>query len=718
MPLEVAFGQPKDRRQVDTLLRSLNNMGIAGNLYIGYPILSNSDEKVCVDALLVSEQSGLVLFDISSTYSEAHREKSLQEIKENQDKIFALIQAKMLDKQELREGRSLVISPEIITVLPNISESVLEKGSLLAMSFEKLEESSHLFKPIPDEYIRPLKAMVERVSTLRPKNKRKNVKKADSKGAILKFLEKQIANLDYHQNKAAIEYLDGPQRIRGLAGSGKTVVLALKAAYIHALNPDWKIAVTFNSRSLYQQFRELIRRFTYEQNKDEPDWDNLYILHGWGSHDMKGMYSLACRENGIEFKNWSYANSLYGQKAFEGVCKEYLEEISDGKSVELFDVVLIDEAQDFPVEFFHLVYHLTKSSKRIVWAYDDLQNLGEYSLSAPDELFPVSDKGTKVTLENNDGEPRQDIVLPVCYRNTPWALATAHALGFGVYRDKGMVQMFDNSGLWSDIGYEVASGNLSLGENVSLRRKKDSYPPYVVEHLTPEESVVCKVFENDLAQYDWLIDSIIKNLHEDELQPNDILIIMPNAYTSKSKGARIMKRLAELEVSSHIAGVTSSADTFFEEDSITITHIYRAKGNEAPMVYIVNSEHCVDGYSLATKRNILFTAITRSRAWVRILGVGEEMNALKNEFLEVVHNQYNLEFEYPTAEQIKTIKTIHRDVGKAQQKKMERLAKTSQEVLEDIKSGEISLEALRQLLPPEFFQEFDREADEDESPED
>ena len=36
------------------------------------------------------------------------------------------------------------------------------------------------------------------------------------------------------QGRAVIETVEGVQRIRGLAGSGKTIVLALKAAYLHA----------------------------------------------------------------------------------------------------------------------------------------------------------------------------------------------------------------------------------------------------------------------------------------------------------------------------------------------------------------------------------------------------------------------------------------------------------------------------------------------------
>jgi len=60
---------------------------------------------------------------------------------------------------------------------------------------------------------------------------------AESRGGILRRLEQEIANLDQWQKTAAIGSPEGPQRIRGIAGSGKTVVLALKAAYLHAQNP-------------------------------------------------------------------------------------------------------------------------------------------------------------------------------------------------------------------------------------------------------------------------------------------------------------------------------------------------------------------------------------------------------------------------------------------------------------------------------------------------
>jgi len=140
-----------------------------------------------------------------------------------------------------------------------------------------------------------LNAAVQRISNLRPPKKRDNVEKTNSKGAVIKEIEKQIANLDLWQKRGSIEYVNGPQRIRGLAGSGKTVVLALKAAYLHVKRPDWNIVVTFNTRSLYQQFETLINRFVFSQIGDEPDWSKIRIMHAWGASDRDGIYREAAR---------------------------------------------------------------------------------------------------------------------------------------------------------------------------------------------------------------------------------------------------------------------------------------------------------------------------------------------------------------------------------------------------------------------------------------
>ncbi|MDP2531830.1 hypothetical protein Q8W15_01860 [Photobacterium damselae subsp. piscicida] len=94
---------------------------------------------------------------------------------------------------------------------------------------------------------------------------------------------------------------------------------------------------------------------------------------------------------------------------------------------------MIDEAQDFPASFFKLVYKFTNSKKQVVWAYDELQNLGEFTMLPPETLFGETDLGGPlVTLVNEPNKPLQDIMLPICYRNPPWTLSLALSLGLGI----------------------------------------------------------------------------------------------------------------------------------------------------------------------------------------------------------------------------------------------------------------------------------------------
>ena len=52
-------------------------------------------------------------------------------------------------------------------------------------------------------------------------------------------------------------------------------------------------------------------------------------------------------------------------------------------------------------------------------------------------------------------------------------------------------------------------------------------------------------------------------------------------------------------------------------------------------MYIVNAQKCVNSLRRRSDRNGLFTAITRSKGWVRVLGYGEDMDALAQEFEEI-----------------------------------------------------------------------------------
>ena len=366
---------------------------------------------------------------------------------------------------------------------------------------------------------------------------------------------------------------------------------------------------------------------------------------------------------------------------------------------EIFDAVLIDEAQDFPESFYRMVYGLVREPHRIIWAYDDLQNLGDYEMRGEGDLFGFrSDGKPLVKLKNAPDKPREDIVLPICYRNPPWSLATAHALGFGVYRRDGLVQMFEEPAIWRRIGYELVDGELRSGRDVTVRRGAASFPEYFSDELEPGDGIRCVAFETEDEQYVALADEVWRNINEDELEASDILVILPDAYTSRTKGAAILKKFLAKGVRAHLAGVTTSRDQFQLTKSVAVTHVYRAKGNEAPMVYVVNADYCQTGWELAQRRNILFTAITRSRGWVRIFGKGSKMEALREELEEVRRRNFSLTFRYPTSSEIRRLRRVHRDMSEDEKRDWSEKIGNVREVLDALERGELSMDSVPEAI--------------------
>lgn len=700
--LSLVIGTKQKPVQSDALLAEVQTLELdEGTLYIGYPILTTPDDKSTIDALLIAPKTGVVIFDLLDSAPEPNDYDSFWEERADHQNHLALgVSAKLMVHKALTQRRALGFEINVVTFAPAGTRAPPEEHGLLLATEGTLGHVLETLPALPPQYLAPLNAAIERVSNIKPRNKRAGVSRVDSRGAIIKAIEKEIANLDQWQKKGAIESPDGPQRIRGLAGSGKTVVLALKAAYLHAQHPEWTIGVTFWTRSLYEQFQDFIRRFSFEHSNDEPDWSRLRIMHGWGTPREPGVYSVIASAHGLPVRDFSYAKSSYGRRdAFQGVCREVLQAASQSNVAPIFDALIVDEAQDFPPEFFEMVYGHLGEPKRLIWAYDELQNLNETTMPPLSKLFGVDDRGEpRVKLRNDPGKPHQDIILPVCYRNPPWTLAIAHALGFGVYRDSeqppNLVQMFDDARLWQDIGYRVVSGTLQPQHDVSLERRPEASPEFFTKLLKPEDAFIARQFESDEEQTKTVADEIATNVREDELEPSDILVVFPNPITVPDDAGPLVVALRERGVEAHIAGVTTRRDQFFLEGSVTISGIYRAKGNEAPMVYLLGAEHCARGPELLRKRNTVFTALTRSRAWVRISGVGPRMGPILDEINAIRAKQYRLEFRVPTQEELAKLRSIHRDRTETEKQRVEAAAGAFKNLVEDLQAGVVSIDDL------------------------
>lgn len=697
--LNVTRGANKKPVATDALVQALQQLqNIQGEVFIGYPLIATPDGKYSIDATLLSPSKGIVLFDLIEG-------SEVGVYAERQDDLANKIEARLKLHRDLVKGRELLVPLSVITFapgVPNLDARAIDGYPLvnddsLTVALEEL----NWVDGNDDLYHRTLSAL-ESLSSIRKSRSRREVFKKDSRGSKLKDLEDSIATLDHRQNKAVLETIEGVQRIRGLAGSGKTIVLALKAAYLHTQYPDWRIAVTFHTRSLKEQFRRLINNFCIEQSGEEPDWTKIRVINAWGAPGgdaRDGLYYEYCRATGTNFFDYKSASNRFGgnERAFDGACQAALLNASD--AAHLYDVILADEAQDFTPSFLKLCYSMLKPPKRLVYAYDELQNLSGTSLPPPEEIFGNDETGRPLVTFGDDR--RRDVILQKCYRNSRPVLVSAHGLGFGIYRSAppgastGLVQMFNYPALWEEIGYKVKQGELQKGQHIVLERTTETSPKFLEEPFNIDDLVQFIKFDDEAQQNAWLVQQIQNNLTQDELRHDDIIVIHTDPQTARVSTGPIRKALFQAGIQTHLAGVDTDADVFFQKDipSVTFTGIYRAKGNEAGMVYVINAQDCNGtGTGLANLRNRLFTAITRSKAWVRVIGYGPQMEGLVKEFCALKQHEFVLEFTYPDDDLLNKLRIVHRDLSPQEQQRLERKKIKVVDILNDLESGELHLE--------------------------
>ena len=653
----------------------------SGRLFVGYPITRTSTGPNRIDALWISEDKGIVAFDlIEGTDPGDHGFR--------QDDSANQIERRLRGESGLVRRRRLRIPIHTISFAPAAAAKAADSQAddyPLAGADSVIDELACFEWPEqdPDAYRLAL-SVIDKVSRIRSGRIKRTIRRSDSRGARLKHLEDSIATLDHMQSKAILETVDGVQRIRGLAGSGKTIVLALKAAYLHAQYPEWRIAVTFSTRSLKGFYRRLIRDFHFDQTEEEPDWQNLRIVNCWGAPgatERDGIYHEFCLRHGVDYLDLRSAKARFGgQQPFAGACKQALDGVREHQP--MYDALLVDEAQDLPPAFLGLCHAFLREPRRLVYAYDELQNLTGESLPSPENIFGrTSDGDPRVRFDDEgDDRPRRDVVLHTCYRNSRPVLVTAHALGFGIYRlppkegETGLVQMFDHPNLWEAVGYRVRDGELRENAEVTLCRTRETSPEFLEDHSPVDDLIRFKSFAGEIEQAEWLAKQIGRNLEEDDLHHSDIMVINPDPLTTRKKIGVIRARLLDMGIQSHLAGVDTDPDVFFKPDaaSVTFTGIHRAKGNEAAMVYIVNADDCQSAaFEFASIRNRLFTAITRSKAWVRVLGIGRRMKDLTREYEEIKRRRFELAFRYPSAEERARLRVVRRDMTQAERKNVE-----------------------------------------------
>jgi superfamily I DNA and RNA helicase len=650
--------------------------------YYDFPLYRGEEgEVVTTKVLVVSAHYGVLAFGTSDATKQNCAQK-LQRAASVLDQVVSSLFSRLILNKSLRAGPTrLALQLEAALFAPFVEDdtSSIELAHTLLLNEKGLIDyfESHVQAELSPEIFNELVSTVEGAKGLIRPKRRDSLPSApaNSKGHQVANLEAEIASFDQRQKRAAMQPLDGPQRIRGLAGSGKTVVMAMKAALTHLREPNAKILYTFSTKSLYQHIQRLVTRFYRQFDDHDPDWDRLKIMHAWGGKSTPGVYFNAALASGVRPISYGEANNAAPGKEFDFVCGELMK---SGKVVSNYDFVFVDEGQDFTLQFLRLCRMLAKED-RFVYAYDDLQTIFQASTPTAVEVF-----GKGVDLDT--------LTLFKCYRNPREVIVCAHALGFGIYSEH-IVQMLQNKEHWEDIGYVVnegsfvsgSTGDFVEGSAVVIERPEENSLKSISEASGLEEIVKAASFDSPIEELNFVATQIEKDIGEG-LRPEDILVIVLDDRNARRYLEMMSSSLKAKGIrTNNVHGDVYGLQDFSVEDQVTLSTVHKAKGNEAYMVYIVGVDY-VFTFPDPRRRNMLFTAMTRAKAWVRVSGIGAHAKQCVMEIEAAKQNFPLLKFNYPTAEAIKVMKRDLEEAASQKQKNERLLAELSELSDEEIAS--------------------------------
>ncbi|MEH6957950.1 3'-5' exonuclease [Neobacillus drentensis] len=380
-----------------------------------------------------------------------------------------------------------------------------------------------------------------------------------------------IKTMDLHQENLAKQIGDKNRLIRGVAGSGKTIILASRAKMLSKQNPDWKILILCYNISLSNAIQQMINHMMNEPD-DLFDFDptikavrnqNIIVrnFHSWLKNDLR-----------IREQNLSSIIDKIEKK--ETILPSY-------------DAILIDEGQDFDADWLRLVSLLINT---------DTQSL----LLVEDRAQTIYRRKRSYVQDTGLSFQGRSKVLSINYRNTSQIVKFA----WDFYREHSM---FKN---------KVVNRNLD-GEIIA---------PQSTKRKGPEPGIIKAANFFDEMK---LVARQIKKLHEEKKVPlEEMLILYRVKRTHKYPIVDLIKRsLAELGLPNYWITENDVTKRSFEKEDgkIKISTIDSSKGLDFQAVFIVNVDSMPFPLEEDKEREVslFYIGMTRAKEYLCLSYSGE-----------------------------------------------------------------------------------------------
>ena len=398
-----------------------------------------------------------------------------------------------------------------------------------------------------------------------------------------------IKALDLSQESIAKNIGDGHRILKGVAGSGKTLVLACRAKYLNTIYPDYKILVVCYNNSLCNHLRQMFG-----------DGFNRKI-------EVQNFHSLVKSITGAKLymlnneKQAEY-NSRVGSILNEHLERDILPE------ADKYDAILIDEGQDFAQEWIIGLSKLVKAeTNNILFCYDPAQNI--FNRKKP--------SWRSVGLQVQGKKP---VELLKCYRNTKEILEIAKA-----FLNPKQLDSLQNNDEYDRV-LDPDTGECKTGEYPSIYHEND------VRHLAD------------------LIARKIRQLLKSNASAGDIAVLQAKSAEYDIFVTELKSKLTAYCPEVELDFIFSSADKKaldLQKNSIKIMNVESSKGLEFPHVFFVGLDYMPrlgESRDLDSEKKLAYVGMTRAQNKLFILGC-ENKGFLAD--VKEIHQKAAIQLEAP-----------------------------------------------------------------------
>ena len=368
--------------------------------------------------------------------------------------------------------------------------------------------------------------------------------------------QSDVKDLDESQARLALRLGQGHQIIKGPPGSGKTLILIQRCAYLYKYHPKVKrvLFVCYNI-ALVSYIRQLLSNKAV--NIREP---GITICHFFE------LCSKVLKEP-VHFEN---EDSEY----YEGVTEKTLDRLSGGETdIEHFDAIFIDEAQDFNEKMLRTIMGLHKPGGDLVIALDSFQDL--YKRRRSWKALGIHASGRTRNLKR-------------VYRNT-WEIS--------IFSQRFLDEKWDQS------------KQLALLPEVSVHHGDQ---PLICSF--PNLEAIETFLVHDLSK--WIQTEVYKKseiaiIYDDKIYGRERF-----AYDNRALPMGILKKLEGAGIRTQWVSQDVGTKEAFDvtRDRVSLISIHSSKGLDFDLVYLLGVDHI--NLTHALKKNLitlLYVAMTRAK---------------------------------------------------------------------------------------------------------